>query len=482
MSMSSSASGSDGAAFIRQQILASTPQTNPDAKLSDKEMQQMQKIKGGNQTSLEGDAAVSGKTNKTATEGVENAEQTLVSSGTQAEETTTASATYSTSIGEGTSVSKGIGTVSTSSIENLSSDFKVSVKEMEELIQSAIANKTSTNITDAPSLPNPKVTPRQDVLEISLALAECLASLTDSSIEALMNFMNTDKQAQQANKLSLVTSQATIEEQRAEHDKMKEIEGKQNQAKTMETVNTVCIAVSVAITVISIVAALFTCGAGLIGLAGAGAVAGAAGGTAAGTAAATATVAAGAATATAVASTTATQVTLQAVMQAVKSAIVEAIKTAIQEAVKSSVKETIKAVIKGVLKALLKVISKIFQSGKSIIQESFPKIAQAIEVVTGKALTATVGLAIAVPQLVSGLFSLDLSKAQNELADIQKNVGDLTAQSEMMKMFTMFWQQASKIAAKQTGETSEMQDQIVKTFGKMNKAYQSVSQGLASAV
>ncbi|MEG0036819.1 MAG: secretion system protein [Victivallaceae bacterium] len=469
MGLSSSSSSSDGASLIRQQVLSSTPNINPDAKLSANEVQQMQKVKSGETSSMEADAASVSKSSRGVSEErkmVEGFEVTEMESEPQA-----------SNVAKGKEM-KALGLSGTSSMESLSSVSAISLKEIEAIVKGAAGQKTETMISETPNLPAPKVVPRKEVTEIAMALAQALSSLTDSTIEAIKNYADTDKQAQEMNKTSLASSQATIEEQRTEFQKMKEVEGKQQDSKTMDTVNAVCIAISVVITVISIIAAIFTCGAGLIGLAGAGAAAGAAGGTAA----ATATAAAVTATATSVATTTASQVTMQAVIQAVKQAVVEAVKQAIKEGIKASVKATIKAVIKNVVKALMKQMSKIFQMGKSLIKEAFPKLAKVFEAVGNKWVGLAVGTVIAVPQLVKGIFGVQLSEAQNQLADIQKEVGALSAQSEMMKMFTMFWQQASKIASKQTGDTSQMQDQIVKTFGQMNKAYRSIGQGLAAAV
>lgn len=49
-------------------------------------------------------------------------------------------------------------------------------------------------------------------------------------------------------------------------------------------------------------------------------------------------------------------------------------------------------------------------------------------------------------------------------------------------MFTMFWQQASKIAAKQTESADEMQQQASKLGSQIAKALSSISTGLAAAV
>ena len=52
----------------------------------------------------------------------------------------------------------------------------------------------------------------------------------------------------------------------------------------------------------------------------------------------------------------------------------------------------------------------------------------------------------------------------------------------MLKMFTQFWMQASKIAAKQTSQSEEMTQQATKLGAQIGKAFAAISAGLASAV
>ncbi|CRH87906.1 putative type III secretion system membrane protein [Chlamydia trachomatis] len=310
-------------------------------------------------------------------------------------------------------------------------------------------------------------------MEISLALAKAITALGESTQAALENFQSTQSQSANMNKMSLESQGLKIDKEREEFKKMQEIQQKSGTNSTMDTVNKVMIGVTVAITVISVVSALFTCGLGLIGTAAAGATAATAGATAAAT------------TATSVTTTVATQVTMQAVVQVVKQAIIQAVKRAIVQAIKQGIKQGIKQAIKQAVKAsvktLAKNVGKIFSAGKNAVSKSFPKLSKVINTLGSKWVTLGVGALTAVPQLVSGITSLQLSDMQKELAQIQKEVGALTAQSEMMKAFTLFWQQASKIAAKQTESPSETQQQAAKTGAQIAKALSAISGALAAA-
>ena len=314
-------------------------------------------------------------------------------------------------------------------------------------------------------------------MEISLALAKAISALGESTQAALENFQSTQVQASNTNKMSLESQGLKIDKERQEFKKMQEIQKKVGDNATMDTVNKVMIGITVAITVISVVAALFTCGLGLIGTAAAGATAAATGAAAGATAATTA--------ATSVATTVATQVTMQAVVQVVKQAIVQAVKQAIVQAIKQGIKQGIKQAIKQAIKAAVKTlaknISKIFSSGKNALSKSFPKLSKVINTLGSKWVTMGVGALTAVPQLISGIGGIQLSDMQKDLAKIQKEVGALTAQSEMMKAFTLFWQQASKIAAKQTESPSETQQQAAKTGAQVAKALSAISGALAAA-
>lgn len=84
--------------------------------------------------------------------------------------------------------------------------------------------------------------------------------------------------------------------------------------------------------------------------------------------------------------------------------------------------------------------------------------------------------------LVSGINDVQLSELQNELAELQKKTGMLKAQSEMIALFTQFWQEASKIASKQTTSSEEMSQKATKLGAQIGKAYTAISAGLAAAV
>lgn len=471
---SSSSSDSSNLKNVLSQVIASTPQGVPSAdKLTDNQVKQVQQTRQNrDDLSMESDVAVAGTAGKdraasaSQIEGQELIEQQGLAAG---KETASADATSLTqSASKGASSQQCIEDTSKSlelsSLSSLSSVDATHLQEIQSIVSSAMGatNELSLKNLETPGLPKPSTTPRQEVMEISLALAKAITALGESTQAALENFQSTQSQSANMNKMSLESQGLKIDKEREEFKKMQEIQQKSGTNSTMDTVNKVMIGVTVAITVISVVSALFTCGLGLIGTAAAGA-----------TAAAT--------TATSVATTVATQVTMQAVVQVVKQAIIQAVKQAIVQAIKQGIKQAIKQAVKAAVKTLAKNVGKIFSAGKNAVSKSFPKLSKVINTLGSKWVTLGVGALTAVPQLVSGITSLQLSDMQKELAQIQKEVGALTAQSEMMKAFTLFWQQASKIAAKQTESPSETQQQAAKTGAQIAKALSAISGALAAA-
>lgn len=478
---SSSSSDSSNLKNVLSQVIASTPQGVPSAdKLTDNQVKQVQQTRQNrDDLSMESDVAVAGTAGKdraasaSQIEGQELIEQQGLAAG---KETASADATSLTqSASKGASSQQCIEDTSKSlelsSLSSLSSVDATHLQEIQSIVSSAMGatNELSLKNLETPGLPKPSTTPRQEVMEISLALAKAITALGESTQAALENFQSTQSQSANMNKMSLESQGLKIDKEREEFKKMQEIQQKSGTNSTMDTVNKVMIGVTVAITVISVVSALFTCGLGLIGTAAAGATAAAAGATAAAT------------TATSVATTVATQVTMQAVVQVVKQAIIQAVKQAIVQAIKQGIKQAIKQAVKAAVKTLAKNVGKIFSAGKNAVSKSFPKLSKVINTLGSKWVTLGVGALTAVPQLVSGITSLQLSDMQKELAQIQKEVGALTAQSEMMKAFTLFWQQASKIAAKQTESPSETQQQAAKTGAQIAKALSAISGALAAA-
>lgn len=478
---SSSSSDSSNLKNVLSQVIASTPQGVPNAdKLTDNQVKQVQQTRQNrDDLSMESDVAVAGTAGKdraasaSQIEGQELIEQQGLAAG---KETASADATSLTqSASKGASSQQCIEDTSKylelSSLSSLSSVDATHLQEIQSIVSSAMGatNELSLTNLETPGLPKPSTTPRQEVMEISLALAKAITALGESTQAALENFQSTQSQSANMNKMSLESQGLKIDKEREEFKKMQEIQQKSGTNSTMDTVNKVMIGVTVAITVISVVSALFTCGLGLIGTAAAGATAAAAGATAAAT------------TATSVATTVATQVTMQAVVQVVKQAIIQAVKQAIVQAIKQGIKQAIKQAVKAAVKTLAKNVGKIFSAGKNAVSKSFPKLSKVINTLGSKWVTLGVGALTAVPQLVSGITSLQLSDMQKELAQIQKEVGALTAQSEMMKAFTLFWQQASKIAAKQTESPSETQQQAAKTGAQIAKALSAISGALAAA-
>lgn len=478
---SSSSSDSSNLKNVLSQVIASTPQGVPNAdKLTDNQVKQVQQTRQNrDDLSMESDVAVAGTAGKdraasaSQIEGQELIEQQGLAAG---KETASADATSLTqSASKGASSQQCIEDTSKSlelsSLSSLSSVDATHLQEIQSIVSSAMGatNELSLTNLETPGLPKPSTTPRQEVMEISLALAKAITALGESTQAALENFQSTQSQSANMNKMSLESQGLKIDKEREEFKKMQEIQQKSGTNSTMDTVNKVMIGVTVAITVISVVSALFTCGLGLIGTAAAGATAATAGATAAAT------------TATSVTTTVATQVTMQAVVQVVKQAIIQAVKRAIVQAIKQGIKQAIKQAVKASVKTLAKNVGKIFSAGKNAVSKSFPKLSKVINTLGSKWVTLGVGALTAVPQLVSGITSLQLSDMQKELAQIQKEVGALTAQSEMMKAFTLFWQQASKIAAKQTESPSETQQQAAKTGAQIAKALSAISGALAAA-
>ncbi|BAE80832.1 wall surface anchor family protein [Chlamydia felis Fe/C-56] len=493
MSLSTSGPDNTNQKNILAQVLASTPQAvpNPD-KLAGNETKQIQQTRQGKNAEMQSDSSIAGTQGKEKSGAVseaQNSENIMagqgIAAGQEAESAEAAAGTQTAGVATfqaanlQTAIEETNKTLE-SSISSLSSVDSSHLQEIQQLVSAAVNGKSNTAVRalETPDLPKPSLTPRQEVMEISMALAKAIAALGEATASALSDYQSTQAQASTMNRLSLESQGLKIDSEREEYQKLQEIQKKADSNSTLNTVNTVMIAVSVTITVVSIVASLFTCGLGLIGTAAAGATAAAA--------AATAGATAGVAAATSVATTVATQVTVQAVMQAIKTVIVQAIKQAIMQAVKSALKQGIKQIIKQAIKAAVKTLSKnlskIFQTGQKALAKSFPKLSKVINTLGSKWVTAGMGVVVAVPALVKGIGDIQLSNMQSELADIQKKTGALTAQSEMMKMFTLFWQQASKIAAKQTDSASEMQQQATKLGAQIAKAFQAISSGLASAV
>ncbi|WP_348663364.1 secretion system protein [Chlamydia vaughanii] len=494
MSISSSGPDSNNVKNIMSQVLASTPQGVPNQdKMAGNETKQVQQTRQGKNAEMQSDTAIAGTQGKEKTsaareaqnatelgsqqglaagkeaEGMEEAGQAGQAAGSSAANFAAAQANIQASLEE---ANKALET----SLASLSSLSATESQQIQELVAAAVSGKgnISSKSLETPDLPKPSVTPRQEVMEISMALAKAIAALGEATASALSDYQSTQAQASTMSRVALESQGLKIDSEREEYQKMQEMEKQAGSNKTMDTVNTVLMAVSIAVTVISVVAALFTCGLGLIGTAAAGATAAAAG------------VAAGATAGATVATSVATQVTVQAVMQVLKQAIITAVKQAVQQAVKALVKQSLKAVIKTVVKTVVKTltknIGKIFNAGKSAIAKSFPNLAKVLNTLGSKWVTITLGATIAVPALVKGIGDIKLSEMQTELAQIQKKTGMLSAQAEMMNMFTQFWQQASKIAAKQTDSASEMQQQASKLGAQISKAFTAISAGLASAV
>ncbi|WP_100934311.1 secretion system protein [Candidatus Chlamydia corallus] len=489
MSISSSSSGPDNQKNILSQVLTSTPQGVPQQdKLAGNETKQIQQTRQGKNTEMESDSAIAGTAGKDKTSSTSKTETTPqqgVAAGKEAMAgqkaggdsavsgaAATTAANTATKIAMQTSLEEASKTME-STLESLQNLSATQMKEVEDVVIAALSGKDAGSVKfETPELPKPGVTPRSEVIETGLALARAIQTLGEATKSALSNYASTQAQADQTNKLGLEKQGLKIDAERKEYQEMKAAEQKSKDLEgTMETVNTVMIAVSVTITVLSIVAAIFTCGAGLAGLAAGAAVGAAAAG--------------GAAAGTAVATTVATQVTVQAVVQAVKQAVVEAIKQAITQAIKAAVKAGIKAFIKTLVKAIAKAItkgiSKVFAKGSQMIAKSFPKLSKVMSSLTSKWVTVGVGVVVAAPALGKGIMHMQLSEMQQNVAQFQKEVGKLQAAADMISMFTQFWQQASKIASKQTGETNEMTQKATKLGAQILKAYAAISGAIASA-
>ncbi|SPN73921.1 Secretion system effector C (SseC) like family [Chlamydia serpentis] len=489
MSISSS-SGPDNQKNIMSQVLTSTPQGVPQQdKLAGNENKQIQQTRQGKNTEMESDSAIAGTAGKDKTssasktesspqqgvaagkESIEGGKASSDGSGKVSGAAATDASKTATKIAMQTSIEEASKTME-STLESLQNLSAMQMQEVEEVVLAALSGKqTNSAKLETPELPKPGITPRSEVIEIGLALAKAIQTLGEATKSALSNYASTQAQADQSNKLGLEKQALKIDAERKEYQEMKAAEQKSKDLEgTMETVNTVMIAVSVVITVLSIVAAIFTCGAGLAGLAAGAAVGAAAAGGAAGAAAAT---------------TVATQITVQAVVQAVKQAVVEAIKQAISQAIKAAIKSGIKAfiktLVKAIAKAISKAVSKVFSKGTQMIAKNFPKLSKVMSSLTSKWVTIGVGAMVAAPALGKGIMQTQLSEMQNKVAEFQKEVGKLQAAADMISMFTQFWQQASKIAAKQTGETDDMTEKASKLGGQILKAYAAISGALASA-
>lgn len=477
----SSTSGPESNKNIISQALASSPQGVPDQdKLTGKENKQVQQTRAGFDTQMQSDAKLAGVEGKgtavaalegqglAATASLTADSENLEGVGLGGNATAQLSGTAQASAGARTETS-GIKELAKTQVSGLSTEERALLQEIQSLVSEATSGTGNVkfNLT-TPELTPPKITPRQDVSEIAMALAKAISALGESTAAAVSNYMSTQAQADLSNKISLEKQGLKIEAERKEFQKMKELEAKAKDTKTLDAVNTACIAISVTLAVVSVVVACFTCGAGLIGLA------------------ATAAVGAGAAAATSTATAVATQITMQAVIQAIKTAVVEAIKQAITQAIKIAIKQGIKAAVKFLVKTLskaaVKAATRIFSSGKNIISKSFPKLSKVMNALGNKWVGIGISMATAVPSLIKGIGQIDISNKQQELAQLQKEVGKLLAQSEMLKMFTQFWMQASKIAAKQTSQSEEMTQQATKLGAQIGKAFAAISAGLASAV
>lgn len=473
----SSTSGPESNKNIISQALASSPQGVPDQdKLTGKENKQVQQTRAGFDTQMQSDAKLAGVEGKgtavaalegqglAATASLTADSENLEGIGLGGNATAQLSGTAQASAGARTETS-GIKELAKTQVSGLSTEEQALLQEIQSLVSEATSGTGSVkfNLT-TPELTPPKITPRQDVSEIAMALAKAISALGESTAAAVSNYMSTQAQADLSNKISLEKQGLKIEAERKEFQKMKELEAKAKDTKTLDAVNTACIAISVTLAVVSVVVACFTCGAGLIGLA------------------ATAAVGAGAAAATSTATAVATQITMQAVIQAIKTAVVEAIKQAITQAIKQGIKAAVKFLVKTLSKAAVKAATRIFSSGKNIISKSFPKLSKVMNALGNKWVGIGISMATAVPSLIKGIGQIDISNKQQELAQLQKEVGKLLAQSEMLKMFTQFWMQASKIAAKQTSQSEEMTQQATKLGAQIGKAFAAISAGLASAV
>ncbi|WP_201456431.1 secretion system protein [Chlamydia sp. 17-3921] len=485
MSLSSS-SGPDSAKNILSQVLTSTPQGVPNEdKLTGKENKQVQQTRSGLNAEMQSDVKLTNSEAK-ETQGIAANSPDMQSGDIgdlikQIQEENSLSKTESqqiqelaTQIGTTIDISKGLQALEglkETFLSTLSPEENALLQQVTDIVKDAVSGNIVGNTQlETPQLPVPKLTPRKDVSEIGMALAKAIAALGESTRSAISNYLSTQAQSDASNKASLEKQGLKIDKEREEFQKMKELEAKAKDNTAMETANKVMIAVSIAVTVGSVIAGIFTCGAGFIGLAAAGALA----------------AGAGAAAATTTVTAVATQVTIQAVIQAVKTAVVEAIKQAISQAIKIAVKQGLKAAIKSLIKTIAKVVSKaitkIFSTGKSVISKAFPNLSKVINSLSSKWVSLGISIATAVPGLVKGIGQMQTADLQQELAQIQKEVGKLVAQSEMMKMFTQFWMQASKIAAKQTGQSEEMSQQATKLGAQIGKAFATISAGLASAV
>ena len=483
MSVSSSGPDNINTKNILSQVIASSPQGVPNQdKMAGNETKQIQQPRQGKNTEMESNSAVAGTQGKEKAGEAQSIEQQGLAAGKEMEASAEAAqlskAGFSSALAEA-NMKKGteeLSKATETSLSSLSSVSASSAQQIQELVSNATSGSSNQSKTslETPELPKPSVTPRQDVSEISLALAKAISALGEATASALSDYQSTQAQASIMSRIALESQGLKIDSERAEYKKMQEMQKQAGSNKTLETVNTVMMAVSITITVVSVVAALFTCGLGLIGTAAAGATAAAAG------------IAAGATAGASVATSVATQVTVQAVMQAIKQAVIIAVKQAVQQAIKALIKQSIKNIIKTVVKTVVKTLSKnigkIFKTGKTALAKAYPNLSKVINALGSKVATITLGAMVAVPQLVKGIGDIKLSQLQTELVEIQRTTGKLSAQAEMMNMFTQFWQQASKIASKQVDSASEMQQQATKLGAQIAKAFSAISSGLASAV
>lgn len=126
--------------------------------------------------------------------------------------------------------------------------------------------------------------------------------------------------------------------------------------------------------------------------------------------------------------------------------------------------------------------SQTYKTGKDFLEGKSPRLMKVLNTLSNKWLGMATSVVLALPELASGIEGIKLSKEQQKLADLQKQEGVVSAEAQEDTMFTSFWQQASRIAAGQVGQTSQMEQSATKTFSKLAKAYRSISQGLSNSV
>lgn len=225
---SSSSSDSSNLKNVLSQVIASTPQGVPSAdKLTDNQVKQVQQTRQNrDDLSMESDVAVAGTAGKdraasaSQIEGQELIEQQGLAAG---KETASADATSLTqSASKGASSQQCIEDTSKSlelsSLSSLSSVDATHLQEIQSIVSSAMGatNELSLKNLETPGLPKPSTTPRQEVMEISLALAKAITALGESTQAALENFQSTQSQSANMNKMSLESQGLKIDKEREE--------------------------------------------------------------------------------------------------------------------------------------------------------------------------------------------------------------------------------------------------------------------------